>query len=142
MTEEQAFLHALADNDEAGRLAFADWLAERDDPREAWVRDPVLCRLLRPHLTSPLTALLDAIRALKSVGPADEDALPALARGLHGGYDDSLDAELAVDVLGGLGPAALDAVPALLQQLHYPETRAGDALVKIGPAAAPIILRE
>jgi uncharacterized protein (TIGR02996 family) len=40
MNEEQAFLAAIAANpsDVTARLVFADWLAERDDPRGEWLR--------------------------------------------------------------------------------------------------------
>jgi uncharacterized protein (TIGR02996 family) len=39
-TDEDGFLNAIRDNpaDEAARLVYADWLAERDDPRAAFAR--------------------------------------------------------------------------------------------------------
>ena len=45
MNNEAAFLKVLAaDPDDMTRLAFADWLEERGDPRAAWVRDPAVFR--------------------------------------------------------------------------------------------------
>jgi uncharacterized protein (TIGR02996 family) len=43
MTDDEAFLRAIlaAPRDEAPRLAFADWLDERDDPRGAYLRAEV-----------------------------------------------------------------------------------------------------
>lgn len=40
MSDEAGFLKAISDNpaDEAARLVYADWLAERDDPRAAFAR--------------------------------------------------------------------------------------------------------
>src|SRR5439155_24547759 len=41
MLDESAFLRAIAeDQDDSARLAFADWLEERGDPRAPGVRDP------------------------------------------------------------------------------------------------------
>lgn len=55
MNQEQAFLAALAENpsDDVTRLVFADWLAERDDPREAWMRDARLARWSLPEYVDP-----------------------------------------------------------------------------------------
>ena len=40
MTEDEAFIRAVVDcpGDDAARLAYADWLDERDDPRGAYLR--------------------------------------------------------------------------------------------------------
>src|SRR4051812_33056412 len=59
MSDEGAFLDGIA-GDRADRtrlLVFADWLAERDDPREAFVRLHV--RLLDLDGTEPDFATLD-----------------------------------------------------------------------------------
>src|SRR6476646_10656610 len=50
MTEEDAFLLDLLarPDDEAARLIYADWLADRDDARADLVRDAYLLRSARP----------------------------------------------------------------------------------------------
>jgi uncharacterized protein (TIGR02996 family) len=49
MNTETAFLKAFAEEGDAvARLAYADWLEERDDPRAAWVRDDALFRWMLP----------------------------------------------------------------------------------------------
>src|ERR1700733_11613111 len=87
--EESAFLKALAHDplDDTSRLAFADWLEERGDPRAPWVRDPAIFRWMGPTADSPVPALVAALhsddwerhsaaeKALASVGAP---AVPAL----------------------------------------------------------------
>lgn len=50
MTEEESFLKAIDQGDSLARDIFADWLLDRDDPREPGVR-ALIALGLRPHLT-------------------------------------------------------------------------------------------
>src|SRR5215468_7219690 len=87
MHEEAAFLSAITAGDEVARLAFADWLEERGDPRAGWVRDERVFEYMLPDGRDPLPAMLVAARdedwrkaqrareALAQVGAA---AVPAL----------------------------------------------------------------
>jgi uncharacterized protein (TIGR02996 family) len=56
MPDEAALRAALAarPDDELPRLAYADWLNERGDPRAAWVRDPDIWRHAGPDFCDPL----------------------------------------------------------------------------------------
>src|SRR5712664_4048321 len=58
MLEEDAFLQAIIDNpeDDTPRLRFADWLAERADPRGEFIRTQ--CRLARLPGNDPNRAAL------------------------------------------------------------------------------------
>jgi uncharacterized protein (TIGR02996 family) len=62
--DEAAFLKAIAeDRDDTTRLAFADWLEERGDPRAAWVRNPAIFRWMGPNAENPIPTLMGAFRA-------------------------------------------------------------------------------
>src|SRR5262249_60458262 len=60
MTHEEAFLRAIRDSrdDDAPRLAYADWLEERGDPRGEFIR--VQCELARISADDPRRPALGA----------------------------------------------------------------------------------
>jgi uncharacterized protein (TIGR02996 family) len=64
VSEEAGFLKAIADNpdDDTARLAFADWLEERDDPRGPWVRDKDIWDWMKPDAKDPTRRVLSGIR--------------------------------------------------------------------------------
>jgi uncharacterized protein (TIGR02996 family) len=152
MSEEAGFLEALAETpgDESTRLALADWLLERSDPREPWVRDADLFRWTGSALQDPLPGLIAALgdrdtwevatRGLVKLGVR---VLPLLLDSLRTGSDDAR--EHARVVLGMLGPVAAKSLPKLQQQLSSENLRtrraAVDALQRLGPAAAPALPR-
>ncbi|VTT99725.1 heat repeat-containing protein : Putative Deoxyhypusine monooxygenase OS=Microcystis aeruginosa PCC 9806 GN=MICAE_1330005 PE=4 SV=1: HEAT: HEAT_2: HEAT_2: HEAT_2 [Gemmataceae bacterium] len=78
--EEAGFWAALAADtpDDTARLAFADWLDERDDPRAAWLRDPDLAQYMRPDAPDPIPGLLDALRS--EFYETRDHAVPLFAR--------------------------------------------------------------
>jgi len=63
--DEAAFWAALTENptDDTARLAFADWLEDRTDPRSQWLRDAELARYMRPESATPLAAMVEAIQS-------------------------------------------------------------------------------
>src|SRR5688572_29076279 len=94
MSEEAGFLKALAEepNDESTRLAFADWLTERDDPRAPWARDADLFRFATPALADPLPRLIAALGrkkthdvVLRGLVKLGERAVPPLLERMRGG---------------------------------------------------------
>ena len=76
MNDEQTFLAAIRAGDDVARLAYADWLEERGDPRAEWVRDRLLFRWSDGGATDPLPALLDGL----SAQPDDDGLRLALRR--------------------------------------------------------------
>src|SRR5690349_8680413 len=60
MTNESAFWQALAANpdDEAVRLAFADWLEQKGDPRSAWIRNPAMVHAMEEPWADPTANLV------------------------------------------------------------------------------------
>jgi uncharacterized protein (TIGR02996 family) len=152
MSEEIGLLKALAERpgDEPTRLALADWLEERGDPRAEWVRDPDLFRWSGPTLRAPLPGLIGALghkktweivtRGLVKLGAR---GLPLLLDALRTGSEDARSH--ARVVLGMLGPVAAESLPQLQRQLTSkdpPTLRAAaEALERLGPAAAPALPR-
>jgi HEAT repeat protein len=69
--------------------------------------------------------------------------VPALAAVLHE-QDDAIVRQRAVVALGEIGPAARTAVPALIgilkDSVNHLDEQAGEALVRIGPAAVPALI--
>ena len=63
MREEATLLKAIADGDDTARLAYADWLEERGDPRAGWVRDVQVWRWMAPDAHDPIPALIEALRS-------------------------------------------------------------------------------
>ena len=95
MPEEAVFWAALADDpaDEPARLAFADWLEERADPRAGWLRDPELAAFMRPGSADPTLALIEALQSedhetwwppIALLGRVGAPAVPALLARLDG----------------------------------------------------------
>ena len=122
-------------------------LAVLDDPR-ADVRAVAALALARmelspgavPSLVHSLGSRDDYVRgfaawSLGNLGPAAQDAVPALVQAL--GVDDT--ASVAAAALARIGPAAAQAVPALAADLHGREAgrrwRAARTLGRIGPLA-------
>jgi uncharacterized protein (TIGR02996 family) len=99
MRNEADFLKALAASpgDDLARLAFADWLDERSDPRGPWVRDP---------------------EVYKWMGGGAEDPIPPLIKALLGNRNIKFE---AVQVLARIGAPA---VPALLAAAARAKPRA------------------
>src|SRR5262245_43508415 len=81
MTHEEAFLRAIRDSrdDDAPRLAYADWLEERGDPRGEFIR--VQCELARISADDPRRPALEARERelLAEHGAAWAGPLPAWA---------------------------------------------------------------
>lgn len=115
MSEEAAFLRAIAENpkDDTARLAFADWLQERDDPRAPWIRDAEVWEAMKVDGKDPTQKLLALVRR----------------RQWRAGH-----------LLGKMGPAV---VPVLLNALPELKERASwsvmHALEQIGPSAEPVL---
>jgi HEAT repeat protein len=91
-------------------------------------------------VTSPKKRVRDRVAAaLKLLGPAAKDAVPALISALK---DESLR-EFVLDVLAHIGPFAADAVPHIGPLLRNPSSairRAGAcALAGMGPPAGPAV---
>src|SRR5262245_48628573 len=120
MLDEAAFLKAIAEErDDTARLAFADWLEERGDPRAAWVRNPAIFRWMGPKAENPIPALMDAFSrtdypvteavhvALVALGEA---AVPALVERLRAGGEDAWNAG---GVLALMGAAVVPFLPEL-----------------------------
>lgn len=59
MSEEEAFLDHIAEapDDRLRRLVYADWLQERDDERDTWVRDDDMWEFMRKH-PDPIAVLM------------------------------------------------------------------------------------
>jgi uncharacterized protein (TIGR02996 family) len=70
VTDEEAFLNAIVanPNDRTTRLAYADWLDERDDPRAEFVRLHVRLDELTPD-HSQFEGLVTRLEALKTTVP-------------------------------------------------------------------------
>ena len=62
MTTEQTFLAAIRAGDDVARLAYADWLEERGDPRAEWVRDPEIFAWMLPDASDPVPRLVEVAR--------------------------------------------------------------------------------
>lgn len=122
---DAGFLQAIAADpgDDVARLAYADWLEERGDPRAAWVRDLAVWRWMGPRAEDPVPALLAAsteadhwqleeiTAVLRRVGPA---AVPALIEVLRGADDNAIWASSA---LRGFDPEHLAPALPLIRQL-------------------------
>lgn len=141
---EAAFWASIAEGDDVARLALADWLADRDDPRAAWVRDADICRHMLPDGRDPVPVLVAAL-------PQEKD--DAETYWTPGG-------EEVAAILARLGPAALPAARCLTRLTilydyavveydwqgyivrplgsHF----ADDALTILGPACVPDVLAE
>jgi uncharacterized protein (TIGR02996 family) len=129
MNEETAFLEAIAKSpaDRTARLAFADWLQERDDPRAPWVRDDELWEWMKPNAKDPTRELLAAtarikeghktVQALARIGLSVLPKVLALLR-KPGGSARNLQA-----VLAALGPSAEPELPLLLASVKDPNHR-------------------
>jgi uncharacterized protein (TIGR02996 family) len=148
--EEAGFWAALAaePDDDTARLAFADWLDDRGDPRAAWLRDPDLARYMRPDTPDPLPALLDALRSdeeeawdasrplFARVGPLALPPLLELCRGDHPtdelGHACRALAEFDAELLA----PHLDE---FIRLLRVERCWVCDVIAKIGPGAAPAV---
>jgi HEAT repeat protein len=98
---------------------------------------PVLMDLLRD---SDREVRRWAANALRCIGPAAERAVPALVEALRD--RDAAVAEAAAAALGEIGPRALPAIPALIETFldgEHPMGGVQEALVRIGPAAFPLL---
>src|SRR5262249_53667343 len=118
MSEEAAFLSAIAAGDDVARLAYADWLEERGDPKAAWVRDRALCTWMMPDGRCPIAPLIEAA--------ADEN---------------NNVKEFARCLLPRLGAAV---IPHLMERIERDEGAlwAGEALGEMGRGLiAPLLLR-
>jgi uncharacterized protein (TIGR02996 family) len=115
MREEVAFQFAIALGDDTARLAYADWLEEKGDPRAAWVRDPTIWRWMAPDAHDPVPPLLEAL-----TGHSFEER------------------EVAAELLPRLraGPEAILAVMLRCPERSY---HAGLALSRMGAELGPII---
>ena len=111
MGDEAAFVaRLLADPaDDAARLVFADWLADRADPRADWVRDPDLCpfALGGGELRDPLPGLLAELGSTRRRGRVTRGLAALGARAVPGLADAAADLgadapEHAAEVLGHL----------------------------------------
>src|SRR5262245_20730437 len=128
MSEEAGFLKALAEdpNYESTRLAFADWLTERDDPRAPWVRDDDSIRFATPAVVDPLPGLIAALGqqktreiVLRGLVTLGERAVPPLLERMR--TDDPDVRRQAYEVAVALGPAAAGCLPELRQMLDAEE---------------------
>lgn len=135
---------AIVAGDDVARLALADWLEERMDPRAAWVRDPDVCRHMLPDGRDPVPGLVAAL-------PEESDNEDTYW---------SPGGEEVAEVLARLGPAALPAarrltrltIIALNENVDYDEAGfiitplgspvADAALVAIGPGCVADVLAE
>src|SRR5262245_32966204 len=152
MSEEAGFLKALAQEpgDETTRLAFADWLEERDDPRAAWVRDPDLFRFATPAVQDPLPGLIAALGqkpteeiVMRGVARVGERAVPTLMEQFKSA--DRAVRDPVRRVVVALGPAAVGCLPELRRMLgadDVPTLRAAaEMLAALGPVARPALPR-
>jgi uncharacterized protein (TIGR02996 family) len=147
MIDGPALLKEAAAGDDVARLAYADWLEERGDPRAPWVRDPDLFRWMLPGGDDPAPRLFAAIEAgndpeareARAVLPLMGSAVvPALMEGVRGG------AAWAGQALGAM---AREAVRPVLPELLALVARGGEqtlgpaalALRAGGPGAAPAL---
>jgi uncharacterized protein (TIGR02996 family) len=152
MNEEAGFLKALAEGpgDESARLAFADWLEERGDPRALWARDTDLFPFTKAMRQDPLPGLVAALgekgtweTVLRGLVKLGEPVVPSLLGCMR--TDNSDVREHARQVMGLLGPAAVGCLPELQGMLSaedVPTLRAAaEMLARLGPAAAPALPR-
>jgi uncharacterized protein (TIGR02996 family) len=152
MRDEADFLRALASDpgDDVARLAFADWLTERDDPRAPWVRDPAVFRWMGPSAGDPVPALLEAVRrdeyplsyeaetVLTRVGAA---AVPVLLAeiemaGRGAAYAGRALAGMETALVMPILDRLLQLADAEAPEIHSP---AIEALQAVGPAALPAL---
>ncbi len=128
MSEESAFLKAIAADpkDDTARLAFADWLQDRDDPRAPWVRDRELWQFMKPDAKDPTATLIARVRRgwsgshlLTRLGPS---VIPHLLEELANATTNKAARRFSY-ALGALGPSAEVALPALTQALEHENTR-------------------
>jgi uncharacterized protein (TIGR02996 family) len=141
---EKDFWSSIAEGDDLARLALADWLEERKDPRAPWVRDADICRHMLPDGRDPLSGLMAGL-------PEEDDD------------DDtywSPGGEEIAQILARLGPAALPAarrltrltIITLNENVDYDESGliitplgsavADSSLVAIGPDCVADVLSE
>ncbi|MBY0231969.1 MAG: TIGR02996 domain-containing protein, partial [Gemmataceae bacterium] len=102
MRDETHLLAAIEAGDDTARLALADLLEERGDPRASWVREPRVFAWMLPGLRDPVPALVETAAG-----------------------DDWEKARDARDLLPLLGAAA---VPALLAEAESGAEWAGEAI--------------
>src|SRR5262245_17816338 len=125
INEEAGFLKALSDapGDEPARLAYADWLEERSDPRALWLRHPDLYRWTAGGARDPLPGLIAALGedgtwevVLRGLFELGGRAVPALIERIR--TDPGPVRRHALEVVRGLGPAAADCLPELQRLLE------------------------
>jgi uncharacterized protein (TIGR02996 family) len=123
VSEEAAFLRAIAEKpgDDTARLAFADWLQDRDDPRAPWVRDKDIWEWMKPRAKNPLPELLRRAKggnwhAMQTLGKLGPSVIPELLAVLPQLSDKQVDT--IGHALGLLGPSAEPALPQLLKAVR------------------------
>jgi uncharacterized protein (TIGR02996 family) len=151
MRDESALLGALAAGDDTARLAYADLLEERADPRAAWVLDPEIWRWMAPDAHDPVPGLIAALHdrdwarqgnvriALSRIGAV---AVPALLEVLERGEANAADP--AAQALSMMPCEALEPVLPQLFKLaaeEHDDVRrpAITALQGAGAAAVPAL---
>jgi uncharacterized protein (TIGR02996 family) len=153
MREEAILLKAIADGDDTARLAYADWLDERGDPRAAWARNLQVWRWMAPDAHDPIPGLIEALRgddwprrqnACAALSVVAAPAVPALL----GLLSDSGNApEPAWQAGGALAKMPRDAVEPILPALFdlaasdddWIRGPAINALEAVGDAALPAL---
>src|SRR5262245_52857102 len=152
--EEAALLGAIATGDDTARLAYADWLEERDDPRAAWVRDLTVWRWMAPDARGPVPGLIEALEgdddwsrqgnAIAALAVVGAVAVPPLLELVErGGWTDT-PAWRAGQALGAMPREAVEPILPVLFELSAQDNDADrgpaiEALKAVGPAAAPAL---
>jgi uncharacterized protein (TIGR02996 family) len=144
MNDEAAFLAALAasPDDDLLRLAFADWLDERNDPRAGWVRDPEIWRHTGPDFRDPVPGLIVELgtpqRRERITRALAEFGLPAVLGVLRAMRTDNDDVRgHGQDVLAAMAPLVASCLPDLMQQLQ-----SSDRLERLAAVEAVGVLGE
>jgi uncharacterized protein (TIGR02996 family) len=128
VNEEAGFLKAIADNpdDDTARLAFADWLEERDDARGPWVRDKDIWVWMKPDARDPTEKVLAGVRkgqshAVNALQKMGAGVVPAILAELREAKPRT--ASLLYYSLGQIGPTAEAQLPRLLDAARDPITQ-------------------
>src|SRR5262249_55574172 len=148
------FLSAIAAGDDVARLAYADWLEERGDPRAGWVRDERIFEDMLPDGRGPVAAMLaaaqaddqeEAPRGREAPSQVGAPVVPALLDLLESRKADEWPGE----VIGAMGREAVEPhLPRLLAlaadpdwDAHHPAVLALKAVGSAAAAALPTLLR-
>jgi HEAT repeat protein len=138
-----SLIEALRDNEDDLRQAQAAQTLGLIGPAAAGALAPLMNALRNPQ-THVRRAAAEALRRIGPPAAAEAGTVVETLRGLLRDWSPEIRATAAA-VLGGAGPSAAVAVPDLVESLADREDEVRDAaaaaLVRIGEAAAPVLVR-